>query len=364
MYNFLPFFSSPIAFLLVLIFLLSLLAYLAIRLAIPFLERYACFAIPNDSSNHAGKVPHGAGLIMVVMLVSVLLLKKFFSFPFDLGVESKITVGSIYSFLFLTTLLVLSFCGFVDDRIPTAIIYRFAVQSLVALFTIKFLLPSDSYILLGYLPFWLDRLFGFLFILTFMNFFNFMDGSDGMSAVQIIGMSIGFGVIPLICNDFELFVESGFPSLVLLSLGIGFLFCNWHPARVFLGDGGSIPLGFFLSCIILLTSSYGYWEAAVILPLYYYCDAGFTLLYRILRGERFWLPHKKHFYKRALQKGRSHDSVARAVANTNCCLLILTVLSVRSDRLLFEAGSIILALVVVLVLLLWMNATPQGKKAN
>ncbi len=351
------YFFSPTAFLIAVVSFLAVTTYSLIIASIPFLKRYNCFAIPNDSSNHKGKIPHGAGVVVVVVLVSALLVERFFSLPWVLYLHFADYIT--YSFLFLALLLALSFFSLIDDIKPRSVIYRLAVQVIAALLITK-ALPSD--VLLGYAPFWLDRLFAFLFIVTFTNFFNFMDGSDGMSAVQTIAITLGLAAIALVTENAELFSEIGFPAMLLMSITIGFLFCNWHPAKIFLGDGGSIPIGFFLSCLMLLCSSYGYWEAVIILPMYYYCDAGLTLLLRIVRREKWWKPHKKHFYKVALQKGRSHDSIAKAVAMANGGLVLLTLLAVLNNRLSYEIVSIALAGGIVLVLLLWMRATPKKQR--
>ena len=350
-------FFSPAAFLIAVVSFLAVTTYCLIIVSIPLLKKYNCFAIPNDSSNHKGKIPHGAGVSIVIVLVSALLVGKFFPLPW---VPKFYLVSNMtYSFSFLLLLLVLSFSSFTDDIKPKAVVYRLVVQITAALLITK-AFPGD--ILLGYAPFWLDRLFALLFIVTFANFFNFMDGSDGMSAVQAIAITLGLAATALVTKDADFFIGVGFPAMLLMATTIGFLFCNWHPAKIFLGDAGSIPIGFFLACLILLCSSYGYWEASVILPMYYYCDAGLTLLLRIVRREKWWKPHKKHFYKIALQKGRSHSSIAKAVAIANSCLVLLTLWAVRSDRVLNEITSIALAGGVVLLLLLWMRRQVTPKK--
>ena len=366
-------FFSPAAFLIAVVSFLAVTTYSLIIASIPFLKQYNCFAIPNDSSNHKGKIPHGAGGIIVLVLVSALLVGKFFPIPwlpylyptldttYSFSSLILLTNDIAHSFSFLLLLLVLSFSSFTDDIKPKGVVYRLAVQIIAALLITK-ALPGD--ILLGYAPFWLDRLFAFLFIVTFTNFFNFMDGSDGMSAVQTIAIAFGLTAVTFVSKDLYFFIEIGFPAMLLMATAIGFLFCNWHPAKIFLGDAGSVPIGFFLACLILLCSSYGYWEASVILPMYYYCDAGLTLLLRIVRREKWWKPHKKHFYKIALQKGRSHDSIAKAVAIANSCLVLLTLWAVQNNRMLYEISSIALAGGVVVLLLLWMRATPKKATAK
>src|SRR6202000_33795 len=103
-------------------------------------------------------------------------------------------------------------------------------------------------------------------------------------------------------------------AMTLAGAALGFLAWNWHPARVFLGDVRSGPLGLALR---------GAWGAALILPAYYWTDATLTLLRRLARGEAVWRAHRSHFYQRAVQAGMSHAEVARAVLSVNLGLVAL-----------------------------------------
>ena len=92
-------------------------------------------------------------------------------------------------------------------------------------------------------------------------------------------------------------------GLVLVGAALGFLVWNWHPARVFLGDVGSIPLGFLLGWLLIALAVEGHLLAALILPAFYVSDASITF---ILRGFRDWRtmldPHRSHFYQRGVHK--------------------------------------------------------------
>ncbi|MFB0922104.1 MAG: glycosyl transferase, partial [Alphaproteobacteria bacterium] len=86
----------------------------------------------------------------------------------------------------------------------------------------------------------------------------------------------------------------------------------WHPARIFLGDIGSISLGYLLGWLLLSLAVSGHLQAAIILPLYYLVDATLTLLRRLQRGDKVWQAHREHYYQKAVQNGRSHAQVSRA----------------------------------------------------
>jgi UDP-N-acetylmuramyl pentapeptide phosphotransferase/UDP-N-acetylglucosamine-1-phosphate transferase len=96
---------------------------------------------------------------------------------------------------------------------------------------------------------------------------------------------------------------------------------NWAPARIFLGDVGSVPLGFLLGFLLLDEAARGRWKLALILPLYFLADATIILLRRVARGERVWQAHRQHFYQRAVQRGFGHAAVTSRVIAANLLLI-------------------------------------------
>lgn len=118
-------------------------------------------------------------------------------------------------------------------------------------------------------------------------------------------------------------------ALALAGAAAGFLRWNWSPARVFLGDVGSVPIGFIGGFLLLALAARGAWAAALILPAYYLADATLTLLRRLLRGERVWEAHRSHFYQRAaLAVG--HAPVSARVAVLGVALVAAAVASERA----------------------------------
>jgi UDP-N-acetylmuramyl pentapeptide phosphotransferase/UDP-N-acetylglucosamine-1-phosphate transferase len=104
---------------------------------------------------------------------------------------------------------------------------------------------------------------------------------------------------------------------------------NWAPAKLFLGDVGSVPLGYLLGWLLLIAAINGAWAPALILPLYYLADATITLLKRAVRGAKVWQAHREHFYQRAVRGGASHARVAGLVLTCNAVLIVLAVLAAR-----------------------------------
>jgi UDP-N-acetylmuramyl pentapeptide phosphotransferase/UDP-N-acetylglucosamine-1-phosphate transferase len=140
------------------------------------------------------------------------------------------------------------------------------------------------------------------------NLFNFMDGSDGLAG----GMAaIGFGALAMGA------AAAGTAALALTaaaiaSASLGFLLRNFPPARVFLGDAGSVPLGFLAGALGLHGALAGAWPLwfpfLVFSP--FIADATVTILRRAARGERFWRAHRSHYYQRLVLAGWTRRSLA------------------------------------------------------
>ena len=125
----------------------------------------------------------------------------------------------------------------------------------------------------------------------------------------------------------------GLLGLVIAAASLGFLWWNWHPAKVFLGDVGSVPLGFLLGWLLLEVLASPLWPVAIILPLYYLADATLTLIRRALRRERIWQAHREHFYQQATGRGLSHARVSLIIAGLNIVLIGLAFASLSEPTL-------------------------------
>jgi len=144
---------------------------------------------------------------------------------------------------------------------------------------------------------------GALAVAWMTNLFNFMDGANGLAG----GMAaIGFTVFGLAFGEPVAFALTG--------AALGFLLFNFDPARVFLGDAGSIPLGFLAGGLGLLGVVKGLWPWWFPLLAFspFVVDATATLLRRMARREKFWTAHREHYYQRLVRMGWSHRRLALA----------------------------------------------------
>ena len=137
---------------------------------------------------------------------------------------------------------------------------------------------------------------------------------------------------------FNIFLGLGHNILFYCLLGTisGFLFYNWHPAKIFLGDSGSIPLGFLMLYFLVDFAIIGYWVAALILPMYYILDTSITLFSRVCKREKFWESHSQHFYQKATRNSQSHKKVCYKITLLSSGLFILSFLSIiEKNNLIF-----------------------------
>lgn len=137
-----------------------------------------------------------------------------------------------------------------------------------------------------------------------INLYNFMDGANGLAG----GMTfIGFGVLALAADNSAL-------ACAAAGAGLGFLFYNFDPARVFLGDAGSIPLGFLAGALCFVGVVNGQWPLWFPLLVFapFVIDATATLLKRMARREKVWAAHRQHYYQRLIRMGWSHRRLAIA----------------------------------------------------
>lgn len=212
-----------------------------------------------------------------------------------------------------------------DDVRGLGAAFRFGAQ-IVAIALALAGLPGDALLFQGWLPLPLDRLATAVAWLWFVNLYNFMDGIDGLAATEAVAIGAGIGAAALLAG--AAFDSVAAPGWLLAAAAMGFLPWNWQRARIFLGDVGSILLGFLGGWLLIALAIEGQAAAALILPAYFLADATVTLLRRLMQGAHPAEPHREHFYQRAIRAGWSHARTTLFVACVNAGLFLLALLSV------------------------------------
>lgn len=284
----------------------ALASALATRALIPVLHRRNVLDHPNERSSHAAPTPRGGGIapVGVVLLAWI-----------ALGLAGG-TSAAIFG-VSLAALLLAIVC-WLDDLRELSPAPRLAAQG-AAVGIGLYALPAPHDALYEWVgPTAYFAAIGLLWV-WWVNLSNFMDGIDGLAGSE--AAAIGGGLLAFAALGSGVDPASALLAAAILGASLGFLVWNWSPARVFLGDVGSAPLGYLTGFLLIGLALRGGWKIALVLPLYFLADATITLARRALRGERVWHPHREHFYQRAVQSGLSHAAVVRRVIAADLLLI-------------------------------------------
>lgn len=189
---------------------------------------------------------------------------------------------------------------------------------------------------------WSIAIWVLLFIVWMTNLFNFMDGADGLAG----GMAaIGFGAYGLAAVSAASPIAPIF--FTICGAAAAFLVFNFPPARVFMGDAGSVPLGFLAGALGIFGWREGIWPAwfPVLVFSPFIVDATVTLWRRLLRGERVWQAHREHGYQRLILAGWSHRRLA-LVAWGLMAATALTALVARNASSALQVGALLFWVVI------------------
>ncbi len=268
---------------------------------------------PVDRSSHQVPTPRGGGLAIYVTLVSTwgVIALRTPTPPDEIGWILLCSLG-------------LAIPSWVDDLVglPWAprLIWQMTMASVGTM-----LLDGPQRVFQGLLPPAADMLVtGFLWV-GFINLFNFADGIDGNAGTKATALGVGMFLLALLGEIPDVLGELG---VAIAAVACGFLLWNWHPARIFMGEVGSVPLGFLLAWLLLSMATEGQWAPAIILPLVYLSDTGLTYLMKVVRRERFWHPHRDHFYQRAAaRKEVSHAQVVKVILVGDVIMILMAVLA-------------------------------------
>lgn len=280
--------------------------------------------IPNERSLHVVPVPRvgGIGVIAGVLLAWAL-------------------VYEALNWWLLAPLLLLFAVSLLDDIRGLPVSQRFLAHAVAAAIFVAGAGGGGQSTLFTFLA--------FFSVIWMTNLYNFMDGSDGLAG----GMALcGFGVYGVAAY------LSGNDVLAMMCFSVaaaalGFLYFNYYPAQIFMGDAGSIPLGFLAAAIGLRgwqDGIWGWWFPLLVFSPFI-VDASVTLIKRSLSGTRITEAHREHYYQRAVQLGWSHRKVALfeyALMFVAGIVALLANMQSSPLRAFLILGSIYLVLMIVL----------------
>ncbi len=239
---------------------------------------------PGGRRSHVVATPRGGGIAIVTVLLLACAVAVFI-WP-DLA---------LYPAVFALGLLMVAGIGWWDDHRPRPALARLAVHAVASLLLAWIAWRAGAGLVHVVLV--------ALFAVSLVNIWNFMDGINGLAVTQAILVAVGLALL--------LPAALAWAGWVLAAACLGFLPFNFPKARIFLGDVGSGALGYALAALVALSSMVTSvsWILLVVPMTAFLVDAGFTLLSRILAGERWMEAHRQHLYQRLVQAGASHGAV-------------------------------------------------------
>ena len=254
-----------------------LLTYSITKIFLPYFRKYVS-ALPTERGFHKYIKPSGGGIIFSLIFL-------LFSLSNDFYYLSLISIP-------------LSIIGLIDDKFNISLKYRLFVQVIVVTLIILYLRNND----LTFISSLIDNNFLIFFILLFMgvsiiNFINFMDGIDGL-----VGGGFIFIFLSIIGNTDYL--------IPLVGALLGFIILNWQPAKIFMGDAGSLFIGGIFVGVTFKSNTNIEFLKVLLLSTPLIIDPLTTLIKRIYYKHPFWKAHNLHLYQRLVSAGLSHSKVS------------------------------------------------------
>jgi UDP-N-acetylmuramyl pentapeptide phosphotransferase/UDP-N-acetylglucosamine-1-phosphate transferase len=276
---------------------------------------------PNERSLHQFAVPRTGGAAVMAGLAATL--------PW-LSPELWVPVGIA---------LVLALLSFVDDVRGLSVGLRLALHAVAAGAFLLVQLQGNAM--------WLVPML--LGVMWMTNLYNFMDGMDGFSGGMAVFGFGAMGVAATLGGDEPLALA----NFALVAAAAAFLCFNFPPARIFMGDAGSIPLGFIAGALGVTGWKHGLWPLWFPLLVFapFVIDASVTLCRRLLRGEHVWQAHREHYYQRLVRMGWTHR---KTVLTEYLLMTVCAAAGLVSYRQAAAVqGAALAAVAVLFALLMW-----------
>ena len=268
----------------------ALVSFFLAVISLPFIIavlKHRMMDLPNCRSSHKKPTPRGGGVVFVLITcmssILFLMLNEMSVFV------STVSIAPLIS-------LPLALVGFLDDRFSLPVKWRYCIQFATAL-----ALVFKSHLFASSVGMQFLVLFLLVSITAVINFINFMDGLDGLVA----------GCMSVILSVGAFQLSASWSIWALIGSLLGFLFWNWFPAKVFMGDVGSTFLGCVFAVFVLQFSSWSESLSFLLIATPLLADPFFCVIRRLLVGQRVFDAHRLHLFQRLEQAGWSHARVSR-----------------------------------------------------
>ncbi|UZD97174.1 glycosyltransferase family 4 protein [Pseudomonas corrugata] len=267
--------------------------------------------VPNARSSHSTPTPRGGGVaIVLAFLLTLPLLNQFGFVPF----RYSVALGGAG--------LLVAIIGFMDDHGHIAARWRLLGHFGAAVWALLWLEGLAPLRLFGVSVdlSWVGHVLAAFYLVWILNLYNFMDGIDGIASVEAVLVCLGAALLYVLAG----FTDLIWPPLALAAAVVGFLYWNFPPAKIFMGDAGSCFLGMALGVMSLQAAWVSpalFWAWLILLGVFI-VDATVTLIRRLLRGDKVYEAHRSHAYQFASRQYGRHLPVTLTVAAMNVFWLL------------------------------------------
>ena len=271
--------------------LILFIFYKKIALSKNFLDK------PQIFSSHKSAVPTGAGIILIILILS---------FYFFLKSNLLINLEKLYfpnrDYLLIFSVFILGLINFYDDIKQTHPLYRLCAHFACVMLSLS-LFSFINHDLYAIIPEKVFLIFLIFFWVYLINIFNFLDGSDGYLSINSITCFLAFFLTSL---HKEIFDFDFYLSLLLILILVIYLFFNFPKAKIFMGDSGSITIGYLIGYFSFVLLFNGNWNIAFAIIFYPLLDVSLTIIRKVKNGYYPWERLFDYFFLRAL-KGQNFN---------------------------------------------------------
>jgi UDP-N-acetylmuramyl pentapeptide phosphotransferase/UDP-N-acetylglucosamine-1-phosphate transferase len=297
--------------------IILLISYSLIKFYIKFCINKSIFNIPKNLSKNINKkiIPTSAGIIIFFIFIFSIFIFYLFNKKYFISIpRPEVLISSI---------ILLGAISFADDLKSINPIYRFIFQTIIVFLSLTTL---ESHIIKS-IPFKLSLILIVYFWIYYINVINFIDGIDGFAISHVIFVCLAIIISCQISNND--IIEKYF-FLILLPISIGFLILNKPPAKVFMGDSGSIVFGYLIGWVAIRLVQHDLWFVSLIIIMYPVLDVTLTILIKISKGKKPWERLFDYFFLQGVKNKKiSHLKTIILFNIHNISLLILIVLSFK-----------------------------------
>jgi Fuc2NAc and GlcNAc transferase len=287
------------------IFITILVTVFIINLAGVFLYKKVAIekgilANPNFRTLHESPIPRGGGIVFAcITMIGIFLLWWLGRIPNNLFMA--LGVGGC----------VATVLGFFDDTNDIRASKKLVIQIFLSGFAL-FYLDGGPLLHIELIPSLVAISLSILFLVWVINAYNFMDGVDGMAASGTIFSS---GAIVLTMALTHGLSEVTILLLLLMVSVLAFMVFNWPPAKIFMGDSGSVFLGYIFGVLILFTTMHNevsIWTWIIVFG-YFIADTTVTQIARLILVKKWYMAHRSHAYQNVARISNSHLKVTAGV---------------------------------------------------